>query len=158
MNNREPFSAPLPKPMLLICAMLFFACFAAVSLIVLPAALFAPGASYAISGHPVTRSEFVVRAGILFYSMPLLAIYVGLSAYAIYDERAWSRPFLVAYFPLLGVIDVLASFQFTPTVSREMEALEALVTAIFSVVGWWYLYRKRYVVDYYRSIESIPRR
>ena len=145
--------------------MCFFSLFAAIATLMLPL-LFSNDGSYSINGESVTRDVFFAKEGFFLFSMPFVVVYVAIVAYAIYDERAWSRPLLLAYFPVCGIIGGLSFFFMMPVMSgpqfalqlRPLLVVQVLEFLFFAALSWWYLYRKRNVVAYYRSIANAPRR
>ncbi|MBA3644621.1 MAG: hypothetical protein H0W63_00445 [Gemmatimonadaceae bacterium] len=75
------------------------------------------------------------------FIIPLLVLSI-IAAYGLAKNRYWSRAVMMVLL-ILGVVLVPPEMA-----SPTMYALSAAV-AIF---GWWYLYRKANVVEYYRAI------
>lgn len=145
------------KPALLTMAMVFFFLFSAMTLIIVPLMLLSSGGSYSINGVAVTHDEFVARSRVFIIGFPLLAIYVGAMAFALYQQRPWSRPLLAVYLPLVGILTILSNSEAMishpqPGAGGDVAA-SAIGLAVLSLVAVWYLYRKRSVVAYYRAIQ-----
>lgn len=143
----------LKKPLLLTCTMVFASLFSAIGLLILPAMFVGGGAmSYRVEGADVSRAEFMHSAGTFFVIMPVAVLYTGLIAYALYAEKPSSRRLLGWYWPGFGVLTLLATF-FSPAF-RAQNGSEIWIVecAVFSLIAWWYLYRKRSVVGYYDAL------
>jgi len=157
--------APFPKrvtrwemPILLRIAMVFFtmagAMFAFSAVVALPQLVFGYG-TYSVNGVPVTKEEFFRTSGvIIFLAIPIFALYLSAMAFALIRERPWSRPLLMAYFPILGLAVMLVFGTDKGGDHRSEIRFVLIELAIGTLIAWWYLYRKRAVVAYYRALQG----
>jgi len=91
--------------------------------------------------------EFLVRAGWVFFLIGGLLAAIGLG---LWRERAWTRPLMMAYWPLSAVLTYAPAW----SGGRATDLSGLLVfNAIVAALAWWYLYRKNNVVAYYQALE-----
>lgn len=154
----HPPELELRKPFLLTCTMVFASLFAASGLIVLSIMMFVGGSgtTYRIQGTNVSREEFMARSGAFFAFFAIVVIFMGITAFGLYDERPWTRRLLAWYWPCVGVFVLAAPLTLSPMMRMETISV-FLECAAMSLIGWWYLYRKRSVVGYYDALEHANR-
>jgi hypothetical protein len=104
--------------------------------------------SYSINGQAVSGPEFLRRFGILWTLAGALLLVI---AYGLYRERPWTRPLMLGYWLVIGLL------LFTAEIGKSGSAgsmLSAIAWASFYLFGAGaYLYGKASVVQYYRSLE-----
>jgi hypothetical protein len=145
------FDSRLQRPVLLTVTMLVSA-FLAIGFAFAAVSLLGGQRSYSVDGRHVSREEFLVRTGVLIYSLPFLAAYLAALAYALRTNRAWSRPLALAYLPLslLLCIPMLLQALARPRLA-DVVGLPVFAFAC-ALLARWYLYRRPRVVAYYAEI------
>ena len=138
--------AQAPKPLLLVLGQWLCVLGGGVMLLLLALAPFDLG-SYSISGEVVSGPEFVRRGGLLFGAA---GVYQLVLAFGLWRERAWVRPLMVAYWVGFGAL-VLAV---EPTPGGGPEDVVSGMSGVLLCAGIaaWYLYRKRNVAAYFRTL------
>lgn len=139
--------ARVGKPLLLTIGMYVAPAFGGLLLLLVFLAAFDAG-RYTIDGETVTGPEFLRRAGVLYAALGGSAL---AAAYAIWQERSWSRWAIVAFWvaQLAGAI----GFGWAASGWGGAAAAIASLLLILILVGW-YLFDKENVVEYYRSLEK----
>ena len=117
------------------------------------AALATPfSSSYSINGQPATRAAFLHESWPIFAVFPPVLMLFGAITYALRNERPWSRRLMLVFW-LVNII-AAAGVAISP-LGREAEMwLVVPEYVVFSVIAWWYLYRKPSVVMYYALLED----
>jgi UDP-N-acetylmuramyl pentapeptide phosphotransferase/UDP-N-acetylglucosamine-1-phosphate transferase len=108
--------------------------------------------TFTINDAPATRSEFLKFAAPILGGSAVVGVIAGLAAYALWHERPRSRELMMAMWGLVVVIGIgVLVWGETPSA----EAIAGLVeVVIIAAVAYWYLYHKRSVVAYYRTISE----
>jgi hypothetical protein len=97
------------------------------------------------TGGPHSDFEFVsMTSASQLFIIPLLVISIVV-AYGLAKNRYWSRAMMMTLL-ILGVVLVPPEMA-SPTMY--------VMSAALAVFGWWYLYRKANVVEYYRRIKPL---
>ncbi|HEU5211118.1 MAG TPA: hypothetical protein VFU06_17100 [Longimicrobiales bacterium] len=104
--------------------------------------------SYSINNTPVTGPEFLRQVGWLFGAVGVVCIAVS---YGLFKERIWTRPLMLSYWTLLG------AYLLGDAIGRNSS--EDLIGALlFTCVTLGsasaYLYLRKSVTDYYRTIAT----
>lgn len=104
-------------------------------------------ASYSVDGQPLSGPEFLRAGG--GYGFGLIGIWLTIIAVGLWRERAWARPFMLAYWPISFALMVALSW-------RDPNFVTSVVsTGLFAIGGFagaaWYLYDKENVVAYFSS-------
>jgi len=92
---------------------------------------------------PVPDSRFWAGEILVRGAEGLMALSI---AYAIWKERAWGRPALLAFVLLADVIQIWL---------RAADAPSLLDTVLSVAFASWYLYMWPTVVDYYQSLRAV---
>lgn len=138
-----------PKPILLQVGMISSAVFGGVVVFILVLAPFGLG-SYSINGEAVSGPEFFRQAGLLFGSLGILMLAIGLGLWL---DRAWTRMLMMGYWGVLAVAGVAQLVTGSSTVS---DAIGFIVESFVALaLAGWYLYRKDNVVAYYQRLEHV---
>lgn len=138
------------KPGLLVLAQFFTAVGAVAFIGLLLSAPFDAG-TFTINGEVVSGPEFLRRAGPAFL---LVALLFGATAIGLWRDRPWTRPLMMAYWPVVTALVIGLSWGQPELVTQALGALSFSIPA--AVVAWWYLYRKDNVVAYFRARERSP--
>lgn len=148
---RQPAESALqrdlaPKPALLLLGQIVTTFGGGVFLLLLVLAPF-NAASYSINGQPLSGHEFLRAGG--GYTFALIGIWLTAIAVGLWRERAWARPFMLAYWPITEALVVAQSW-------HEPDFVTSVVsTGLFTIAGFavaaWYLYDKENVVAYFAS-------
>ena len=148
---RQPAESALkrdlaPKPALLVLGQFVTSLGGGLFLLLLALAPF-NAASYSINGQPLTGPEFLRAGG--GYGFGLIGVWLTVIAVGLWRERAWARPFMLAYWPIS--LALLAALSW-----RDSDFVTSVVsTGLFTVAGFaaaaWYLYDKENVVAYFAS-------
>lgn len=103
-------------------------------------------AATGMPGATTLPSQLVsdVRTTSLVFIIPLLVFSI-LVAYGLAKDRYWSRAAMMTLL-ILGVVLIPP-----PMASPVMYAL----SGANAILGWWYLYRKTNVVEYFRETKAI---
>ena len=118
---------------------------------ILIASVFGDG-PYRMNGEVVTKAEFL-RFAVPFTVLYLIGCLLALStAWSIYSENPRSRPLLLGYFTL--------PLAFLPVLLVAGQAASAVASALIPFVllplgAWLYLYRRKFVRDYYADLERL---
>lgn len=135
------------RPMLLTIGMYVAPAFGGLFLLIVLAAAFGAG-DYTIDGEAVTGSEFLRRAGVLYAAVGGSAL---AAAYAIWQERSWSRWAIVGFW--IAQIAGAVGFGWAEGgITGAVGAVAAMLLTL--VVVGWYLFDKDNVVAYYRGLEK----
>jgi hypothetical protein len=134
-----------PRPLLLTLGIYTAPAFGAFTLLLLVLAPFNAG-TYTINGEEVTGAEFLRSAGPLFAVLGIAALAI---AYAIWQERAWSRWAIVAFWvaQLAGAVGLGWADGGIGGAAGAVASLLLVVTLVA-----WYLFGKENVVAYYQSL------
>jgi len=131
------------RPMLLTIGMYVAPAFGGLFLLIVLAAALGAG-DYTIDGEAVTGLEFLRRAGVFYAALGGSAL---AAAYAIWQERSWSR-WAIAGFWVVQIAGAVGE----AGIKGAAGAVAAMLLALI-VVGW-YLFDKDNVVAYYRGLEK----
>lgn len=104
-------------------------------------------ASYSISGQAVSGREFLVDGG--GYAFGLIGGWVAAIAVGLWRERAWTRPLMLAYWPVSGALTVALEWHEADFVTTIVSML--LFTGVAFATAAWYLYDKENVVAYFAA-------
>ena len=144
-------------PLLLRVAMVFGGFFGVVGTTVGLAALINvvfTDSPFTINQDPVPRSD------VLSVAVPFLLFYVlacitaGSAAWALWKQRSHARLLLVALLGefVVGDTAMLVLARRLADISAAELGLSATVFSVLVALAFWYLFRKRSVVDYYESL------
>jgi hypothetical protein len=143
----------LEMPFLLLCAMGFCAFFAVVGTLAYLGILLSllGDGPFTVNERPVTRAGFLAAIWPLLVALPpALASAAGV-AYGLRRERPWSRPVLLGF----GILNGLLSVGLALGQGDVGDVLTAgLWTALVVGMPAWYLYRKGAVVAYYHAVTA----
>jgi len=105
-------------------------------------------ANYTINGEPVSGTEFLRHAGLLFATLGLCSLAI---AYAIWRERSWSRWAIIGFWAaqLAGAVGLGWA---ESGLGGAAAAVASLLLIVLLVA--WYLFGKEDVVEYYRSLDK----
>jgi hypothetical protein len=127
------------------------ACSVPTLVIMVAVALFGNG-PFEFNGAPVSRAEFLRRIPVVVLSLGALAVYFGAVAVAVWRERAWVRPAVLAFWLAVSALLVAQG------ISGTMSLVEALVwSAVYLGFVGWYFYAKPNVVAYYGALQARER-
>jgi hypothetical protein len=109
--------------------------------------------SYVVNNEPVTRQEFIHRA---FPPMGLIALVSLFLINGLRKNKYWTRKLMMALPLLLWAIffvKVLMSPVFFSSARQGVDefVMMTIMLGFWSLFGWWYLYRKKGTVAYYRE-------
>ena len=133
------------KPALLTVGMVFSTLFGACFLLGFGCAVFDIG-SFNIDGEPVSAREFLAHSGVILFvfGSVLLAI-----AFSIWKDKPWSR-WMIVFFWLCG-----AAIGIGTSLSSADDLFQVVFSwVVFMAISVWYLFGKRTVREYYRSLEA----
>lgn len=138
-----------PKPVLLQVGMIGSLVFGVIVVFILVLAPFNLG-SYSINGEAVSGPEFFREAGLLFGTLGILMLVIGLGLWL---ERAWTRMLMMGYWGVLAVAGVAQLVTGSSTVG---DAIGFIVESLIALaLAGWYLYGKDNVVAYYQRLEHV---
>jgi len=138
-----------PRPVLLQLGMIGSLVFGGVAVFILVLAPFNLG-TYSINGEAVNGPEFFREAGLLFGSLGILMLAIGLGLWL---ERAWTRLLMMGYWGVLAVAGVAQLVTGSSTVG---DAIGFVVESLIALaLAGWYLYQKDNVVAYYQRLEHV---
>jgi hypothetical protein len=152
LATREQLLRETPaKPFLLRLLPFFLALWAIIALPLFIAILLSSGSTFTINDVPVSRHEFMQRAGGVLVAFPVIAVLAATSAWGLYRDHRWARPLTILLF--VGGVSL-------PMLSRDPELAtpwSAAVLAVAFVIALtcWYFYNKENVVRYYDAIASL---
>ncbi len=109
--------------------------------------------TYTVNDHRVSGPEFIRIVGVPWAvsAAVLLLIFVGL-----WRQRAWSRPFIVAFCPLSGGLFATTAYGMGGTTGDAIVVLvSTLIPAGFFA---WYLYGTRRPAEYFAFLKRKCRR
>lgn len=98
-----------------------------------------------INHEQVSRIQFLSGGGYVLFLLPLLLGGIG---YGLWKERAWARPLMVFFWLILVTPSVISLLLGGGDKKSHLGALACLLIVV------WYLYFKRNVVSYYRTVRS----
>ena len=105
--------------------------------------------SYAINEREVTGRYFL--AHVYPVLAPYAALLIGIS-YGIWTERMWVRPLAIVFW---FAIDLLLLYQVAAGMVGTADAVSFAVFAVLYIaLAWWYFFRKKSVVSYYRALSA----
>jgi hypothetical protein len=105
--------------------------------------------NYTIDGEVVSGPEFLQRAGVYYATLGGSAL---AAAYAIWQERSWSRWAIVAFW----VAQLAAAIGFGWASSGWAGVAGAVASLLLlAILVGWYLFDRENVVEYYRSLEKM---
>ena len=102
--------------------------------------------TFVFNGQPVSSAEFLASAGVLFVSIGVVSIAIGVG---LVRERTWSRWLIVLYWALSTAGAIGAGWARSGGAGAAMGVISVLPPALFS---YWYLFEKENVVAYYRAL------
>lgn len=139
-----------PKPFLLRLLTFLLGFWGILAIILGVATLGAENTTYSIEGQVVTREEFLARAGGMLALMPVLALLALVAAWGLYRERSWGRHATFALFAvcLVGSVATVNG----ATGDADLLWVQLISSLVVLLPLGWYLYGKRSVVSYYRSL------
>jgi hypothetical protein len=145
-----------PRPALITVGMYLSGVFGAMCLIGLLLAVLNFG-DFSVADEKVSGPVFLRQAGLILAIGGLLS--VGAAA-SIAAQRPWSR-YVMLFFWVCGAVSAFAqAWAEASTVSVAAAPLAAIAVTIPAIlpipVAWWYLFRKKNVVAYYRSLQLAP--
>jgi uncharacterized membrane protein HdeD (DUF308 family) len=135
-----------PKPALLVLGQVVMTFMAGIFLLFLPMASFNVG-SYSIGDQQMDGHDFVRHGGALAFGLVGLAF--GVIAYGLWRDRPWTRPLMLAYWPVVAA--VLVAVAWNDPDFAENVAVACVSGVIETAVAGWYLYRKANVVAYFEA-------
>jgi hypothetical protein len=139
------------KPAFIRLLTLFLALWAFCAGITTVLMIFGGGSTYTFNGERVTRDEFMDFMRPLFAMLVVLVPAVGATAWALYREKSWGRH------AVMGLICVMTGLPVILGVGKPMVSsmtVPMIIGAVaYAVPAFWYFYRKRNVVAYYRFLE-----
>lgn len=153
-------SPPEPKtrlemPLLLLCGMGLLAFFVAVGSIaytVIALVSLLGHGPFTVNDSPVSKAEFIhtIWPILAFYPLGLLAL--GAMAYALWRERAWSRPAMMAFWLVAVAATIIEQFVTPEDIPTFI--ITVITLLLSATIAAWYLYRKRSVASYYRAVAN----
>jgi hypothetical protein len=132
------------RPALLTTGMVMSGISGGLSLVLIAFAPFDIG-TYVIGDETVSGPEFLRRGGLMWIAVSGLMLAIS---YMLYRHDPDSRPLMIAFWVMFGVISLTQPFLLPGEASVDVTWVIALTIAI------WYLYFKPNVVAYYRALRD----
>jgi hypothetical protein len=104
--------------------------------------------TYEINERAVSGPQFLRSAGAMFV---VIAVICAAVSYGLATEKPWSRPLMVAYWPLTWLA-MLVSFGRGGAAGAAQWACSAALAVLAMAIAAGYLYGKQNVQAYYRSL------
>ncbi|MBB4637245.1 hypothetical protein [Longimicrobium terrae] len=140
------------KPALIRLLTLFLGAWAIIAVLTSLMMVFGGASTYTFNGERVARDEFMGMMRPVFAMLALLVPAVGATVWALYREKPWGRH------AVMGLICAITGAPVVLGVGKPMVSsmrVPMIIGAVaHAVPAFWYFYRKRNVVAYYRSLQA----
>lgn len=140
------------KPAFVRLLTMFLALWTFCAVITTVGTMFGGAGTYTVNGEIVTRDEFMEMMRPVFAMLVLLVPAAGATAWALHRGKPWGRHAVMALIcaatasPIvLGVGNPETPLLWAPMI---------IAALAYAVLAFWYFYRKRNVVAYYRFLEG----
>lgn len=141
------------RPGFITVLMIFLTAWAVLGLFVSPMMLYGPAGEYRINDELVTREEFQKTAMLpIILAQPFLL--AGLcAAWALWRERAWGRRAVVGLVTTSALLPGVGAM-FLSGIPSVIPMVMIIGGVMYAAPAFWYFYRKRNVVSYYRFLKE----